>query len=73
MVDVPQLEIPFYMVIGEREARGRAELAEEWFAMVDAPYKERVVFEGAGHRAHFDRPAEFAQLMRDVAARVPAQ
>jgi len=34
--------------------------------MVEAPMKERFVIEGAGHRAHFDRPPEFRALMRHV-------
>ena len=38
--DVTALDVPFYMVLGENEARGRAVLAEEWFNMLDAPSKE---------------------------------
>lgn len=64
--DLVRLAVPYYMVLGEHEARGRAVLAEEWFEMLDAPGKYRVVFEGAGHRANFDRPAEFAELMARV-------
>jgi pimeloyl-ACP methyl ester carboxylesterase len=66
--DMPQLDVPYYMVLGEHEARGRAVLANQWFEMLEAPSKERIVFEGSGHRANFDRPAEFAHLMRDVLA-----
>jgi pimeloyl-ACP methyl ester carboxylesterase len=66
--DIPALAVPYYMVLGEHEARGRAVPAEEWFALVDAPHKEMVTFEGAGHRAHFDRPGEFADLMEQVLA-----
>ncbi len=62
--DVPELLVPYTMVLGEHEARGRAVLAEEWYRTVDAPHKERVVLEGAGHRANFDRPAQFSALMR---------
>jgi len=64
--DVPALGVPFYMVLGEHEARGRAVLADEWFALVDAPAKQRFVFEGSGHRAHFDQPGRFAELMANV-------
>jgi pimeloyl-ACP methyl ester carboxylesterase len=64
--DVSRLEVPVYMVLGEHEARGRAVLAEEWFEMLEAPSKQSVVFEGSGHRAHFDEPVEFAKLMIDV-------
>jgi len=64
--DITALDLPFYMVLGEHEARGRAVLAEEWFDMVEAPSKEAFVFEGSGHRAHFDRPGEFAEVMSHV-------
>jgi pimeloyl-ACP methyl ester carboxylesterase len=64
--DVTSLEVPFYMVLGEHEARGRAILAEEWFESLEAPTKESFVFEEAGHRAQFDRPAEFTAVMQQV-------
>ncbi len=67
-VDVPALEVPYHMVLGEYEARGRAIPANEWFEMLDAPDKTRIVFEDSGHRANFDRPAEFADLMRQIAS-----
>lgn len=71
--DIPRLEVPFYMVVGEHEARGRAVLADEWFDMVDAPLKQRFVFAGAGHRAHFDQPAKFADVMAQVLAETQAE
>lgn len=66
--DIPTLGVPYYMVMGEHEARGRAVPAEEWFTALQAPHKEKVVFEGSGHRAHFDRPGEFAEIMEGVLA-----
>ena len=64
--DTAQLEVPVYIVAGEHEARGRAVLADEWFQLLDAPSKERIVFEGSGHRPSFEEPGRFAQLMRRV-------
>ena len=64
--DVTRLEVPVYMVLGEHEARGRAVLANEWFNMLEAPSKESFVFDGAGHRPHFDQPGQFADLMERV-------
>jgi pimeloyl-ACP methyl ester carboxylesterase len=61
--DLTRLEVPFYMVLGEHEARGRAVPAEDWFQILDAPAKDRIVFPSAGHRANFDRPDMFADLM----------
>jgi proline iminopeptidase len=64
--DVTALNVPYYMVLGEHEARGRAVLAEEWFDMLRAPLKEAFIFDGSGHRAHFDRPGEFADVMTHI-------
>lgn len=64
--DVPSLDMPVYMIIGRHEARGRAVLADEWFAMLAAPSKERVVFEHSGHRPSFEEPAAFVAVMRRI-------
>ena len=48
---VASLEIPVYLVQGAHEARGRAVLADEWFAQLDAPDKQRIVFARSGHKA----------------------
>ncbi len=64
--DVPELAVPVWIVLGEYEARGRDVLARDWFAALQAPAKELVVFEGAGHRPSFERPGEFARLMEEV-------
>lgn len=71
-VDAPRLEVPYYMVLGEHEARGRVIPANEWFEVLEAPSKERHVFAGSGHRANFDRPGEFAELMRSVLSASPS-
>ncbi len=64
--DVPRLDVPYYMVLGEHEARGRAVLADEWYQVLDAPIKARFTFEGSGHRPNFDRPGDFVNVMRTV-------
>ena len=64
--DVTSLEVPYYMVIGAHEARGRAVLANEWFEMLSAPSKEKIIFEHSGHRPLFEQPDDFASVMADV-------
>jgi pimeloyl-ACP methyl ester carboxylesterase len=68
--DVRRLDVPVTMVLGSNEAPGRAVLANEWFTALDAPSKESVVFQGAGHRPNFDQPARFAEVLRGVRDRV---
>ncbi len=64
--DITELEVPIYMVQGAHEARGRAVLADGWFEQLEAPAKERIVFEHSGHRPSFEEPARFAQVMARV-------
>ena len=64
--DVPSLAVPVYMIVGAHEARGRAVLADEWFATLDAPSKERIVFEHSGHRPSFEEPAAYVSIMTRI-------
>ena len=64
--DAVALEVPYYMVLGAHEARGRAVPANEWFELLAAPSKERLIFAHSGHRPQFEEPGEFAALMRRV-------
>lgn len=57
------LEVPVYLAQGAHEAPGRSELADEWFAMLDAPDKEVVVLDTSGHRPLWEQPDEFHDFM----------
>ena len=61
--DVTRLEVPVYLVQGAYETRGRAVLADEWFAMLDAPSKQLITFENSGHRPSFEEPEAFHAVM----------
>jgi pimeloyl-ACP methyl ester carboxylesterase len=64
--DVPNLDVPVYLVIGAHETRGRAVLVQEWFEVLDAPSKKMITFEHSGHRPPFEEPAAFASLMAGI-------
>jgi proline iminopeptidase len=64
--DAAVLEVPVYMIQGVHEARGRAVPMEEWFELLEAPSKERIIFEHSGHRPTFEEPGRFAELMERV-------
>ncbi|CAN5755763.1 alpha/beta hydrolase [soil metagenome] len=66
--DAPSLDVPVYIIVGAHEARGRAVLADEWFAGFEAPSKERIVFDHSGHRPTFEEPARFVEVMASVIA-----
>ncbi len=60
---VPSLDVPVYLVEGRYEPRGRADLAKEWFASLQAPSKQWVEFPTSGHSPLFEQPELFHQLM----------
>ncbi|HEX6247063.1 MAG TPA: alpha/beta hydrolase [Nocardioidaceae bacterium] len=62
---VTSLDIPVYLAQGVHESPGRADLAAEWFEMLDAPSKELVVFDTSGHRPLWEQPDEFHDLMTE--------
>lgn len=64
--DVPGLEVPVYVVMGRHEARGRVEPGREWFENLQAPSKRWVTFEASSHRANFERPAEYTDLLTET-------
>lgn len=64
--DAPILKVPVTIVMGKYEARGRAVLAEDWYEMLEAPFKELIVFDHSGHRPLFEEPAAFVEVMKKV-------
>ena len=56
-------EIPMYFVQGAHEARGRAQLFEQWYPLVNAPIKDVAVLETSGHRPLWEQPDEFIDYL----------
>jgi pimeloyl-ACP methyl ester carboxylesterase len=63
--DVPELEVPVYMLDGANELRGRRELAHEWFAALSAPHKELITYADAAHAVAFEQADAFLRLMNE--------
>ncbi len=60
---VTTLAVPVYLVQGGHETRARAEPAAEWFQLLQAPTKQLITFPESGHRALFQQPDLFYQVM----------
>ncbi|MET0415037.1 MAG: alpha/beta hydrolase [Actinoplanes sp.] len=58
-----RLDVPVYLVQGRHEIPGRATLADGWFQLLEAPQKQMIVFDTAGHRSLFERPDLFNEVM----------
>jgi pimeloyl-ACP methyl ester carboxylesterase len=64
-VDVPVLEVPVYVLLGEAELEGRAVLAREWFDLLQAPTKELLVIEDASHSTALEGVETFHRLLME--------
>ena len=53
--DVPQLEVPVYILDGEGELAARRDLALAWFDQLEAPSKRLYSFADAGHSVAFEQ------------------
>jgi proline iminopeptidase len=62
-VDVPRLEVPFYLVDGTAELAGRRDLALEWFEMLDAPIKRILTVDGAAHAPALEQYEAFHRFL----------
>lgn len=60
-------EVPFFIFHGTCDQATPIELAQEYFASIEAPYKELVRFEGCHHFVVMNRPRDF---LRELLARV---
>jgi pimeloyl-ACP methyl ester carboxylesterase len=62
------LDVPAHFLEGEHDAPGRLGLIKPWYDALQAPHKELMTFQGAGHRSLFEKPAEFVILMNRILA-----
>lgn len=58
-----EFEVPMYFVQGAHEAEGRAAVFDDWYPMIDAPTKDLIVLETAGHRPLWEQPDEFVRYV----------
>lgn len=61
--EVPRVEVPVYFVRGRWDVNAVNSLAEEYFAMLEAPHKEWIWFENSAHTPSWDEPTHFVDVM----------
>jgi pimeloyl-ACP methyl ester carboxylesterase len=62
------LHVPFFLIQGRDDPNTPTDLAIAFFNRVEAPYKESVIVEGAGHFAHLTHSKEFLVALSRVLA-----
>ena len=57
--------VPILVFDGRLDMNTPAELVEDWFKQIEAPYKELIWFEKSGHNPMSDEPESFKSLLRE--------
>jgi pimeloyl-ACP methyl ester carboxylesterase len=63
---VTKLEVPVYFLIGRHDVNAPTVLVEEYYDLLEAPYKEIVWFEHSGHNPWVSESGRFVQVMVDT-------
>jgi pimeloyl-ACP methyl ester carboxylesterase len=61
--EAPRLEVPVYFLIGRHDVNAPPALAEDYYRMLQAPHKEFIWFEHAGHTPWTSEPAKFVDVL----------
>ncbi len=56
-------KVPFFIFDGKLDMNTPAELVQDWFDMIKAPYKELIWFENSGHNPMNDEGEKFKSLL----------
>ncbi len=56
-------KVPFLIFDGKLDMNTPAQLVEDWYAKIKAPYKELIWFEKSGHNPLVDEPERFKKLL----------
>jgi pimeloyl-ACP methyl ester carboxylesterase len=57
------MEVPIYFVLGKHDYEVPFVLAEQYFNVLDAPYKELIWFENSAHLPNIEEPEKFNDLL----------
>jgi pimeloyl-ACP methyl ester carboxylesterase len=58
-----ELDVPVYFIVGRWDVNAMTALVEDYYAVLDAPHKELIWFEGGMHPPIWDEPQHFVDVM----------
>ena len=67
--DIQELQIPVYFFTGRYDYQTPFELLEDYFEVLETPYKEIVWFENSGHVPNLDEPEVYQDKLINVVLR----
>jgi pimeloyl-ACP methyl ester carboxylesterase len=64
--DAEELEVPIYLVEGRHDVNAPPHLAEDYFELLNAPYKELIWFEHSGHSPWVDESDKLVEVLTTI-------
>ena len=62
------MKVPVYFILGKHDFNVPYTLAENYFKILDAPYKRLILFEHSAHLPPFEEPKRFNKIMASIAS-----
>ncbi|NJP04773.1 MAG: alpha/beta hydrolase [Chloroflexaceae bacterium] len=62
-IEAPSLDVPVYFIRGRWDFNTSHRLAEEYFALLEAPHKELIWFADSAHTPMWDEPTRFVDVL----------
>ncbi len=66
---IPVLEVPIFFLVGAKDFNTPAELAKEYYQLIEAPQKELIIFEDSAHTPFLKEPERFYQALTGIKAK----
>ncbi len=64
--DTEKLNVPVYALDAEHELTARRNLSLEWYRGLEAPHKELITFENAGHSVAFEEAHNLSRILNET-------
>ncbi|MBS4179412.1 alpha/beta fold hydrolase [Lederbergia citrea] len=66
---IKKVKVPVYFLAGRFDYITPSSLVEEYYKIIESPYKKMIYFENAAHNLHFEDTDKFIQVCCDIAKR----
>lgn len=63
-----EYEVPYYNINGDLDYQTNYELAQDYFDIIDAPYKKMYIMEDTTHGLLESKSEEFSEILHDIEA-----
>ena len=66
LTDIPKIDVPIIFITGRYDMTCCADLQEEYYSVIKAPYKQIFIFENSAHSPLYEETDEASRVIREI-------